>query len=233
MSVITPELLAALRRFDTPTICNALEVVAPERRLSGFTRTPLVCIRPELGAMIGFAATATMRAEVAPTGGPDARRAAREAYYEHVGRTGKPVIVVIQDLDPVPGLGAFWGEVNSTVHQALGAHGVVTNGSVRDIDLFAPGFQALAGSIAPSHAFANVTSFGDVVDIHGMTVRQGDLVHADRHGAVVIPRAIAPALPAAIDLIARREKVILDACREPGFTIDRLKAALRSSDEIH
>jgi regulator of RNase E activity RraA len=233
MSAITPELIDALRRFDTPTICNALEIVAPQRRAIGFTRRPLVCVRPELPPMVGFAATVTFRASLPPVGTADERRARRVAYYEYVASLPAPSVVVVQDLDDVPGFGAMWGEVNTAIHAGLGAVGVVTNGSVRDIDQFAPGFGALAGSIGPSHAYGTPVGWGAPVDVHGMTVRHADLVHADRHGAVVVPAEAAHALPAAVDLLVRREKVILDVARAPGFSIATLREALQAADEIH
>ena len=99
-----------------------------------------------------------------------------------------PTVVVLQDLDPKPGFGAFWGEVNTAVHKGLGALGCVTNGSMRDIDDCAPGFQLLAGKIGPSHAHVHIVDFGGQVNVAGMTVCDGDVVHADRHGAVVVPR---------------------------------------------
>lgn len=230
---IDAALLEALRRFDTPTVCNALELVAPERRTVGFTRRPLVCVRPDLPPMVGFAATATYRAALPATGTPEERRARRIAYYEYVASLPRPSVVVVQDLDDAPGLGAMWGEVNTAVHAGLGALGVVTNGSVRDLDQFAPGFQALAGSVGPSHAWGAVCGWGEPVDVHGMTVRHGDLVHADRHGAVVIPHAAAARIPEAVALLVRREKAILDVARAPGFGIDALRAALAAADEIH
>jgi regulator of RNase E activity RraA len=233
MTAITPALIETLGRFDTPTICNALEIVAPQRRAIGFTRRPLVCVRPELPPMVGFAATVTFRAAVPPTGTAQERRARRIAYYEYVASLPAPSVIVVQDLDDAPGFGAMWGEVNTAVHRGLGAVGVVTNGSVRDIDQFAPGFQALAGSVSPSHAYGSPTGWGEPVDVHGMTVRHGELVHADRHGAVVIPLDVAAALPAAVDLLVRREKVILDVARSATFSIAVLRKALEAADEIH
>jgi regulator of RNase E activity RraA len=233
MTTVPAALLETLRCFDTPTICNALEIVAPQRRAIGFTRRPLVCVRPELPPMVGFAVTVTYRAAVPPTGTADERRAHRIAYYEYVASLPAPSIVVVQDLDDVPGFGAMWGEVNTAIHLGLGAVGVVTNGSVRDIDQFAPGFGALAGSIGPSHAYGSPVGWGAPVDVHGMTVRHADLVHADRHGAVVIPADVAHALPAAVALLVRKEKVILDVARGEGFSIGVLREALRAADEIH
>ena len=123
--------------------------------------------------------------------------------------------------------------MQSTVHKALGSLGVITDGCIRDIPAWAPGFQALAGSIAPSHAHVHLSGFGQEVRIHGMLVRSGDLIHADRHGAVVIPHAVADKIPAACDLLARKEAVILDKARKPGFTVEDLKRAFAEQDDIH
>jgi regulator of RNase E activity RraA len=219
---------AALRALDTPTICNAIEIVEPERRVSGFTTEPLVCARPDLPPMVGYAVTATVRA-IAPD--PDAG-AARGQYLDHVAAGTHPTIAVIQDLDPEPGFGAFWGEVNSAVHSALGCIGTITNGSIRDLDDCAEGFQLLAGQIGPSHAHIHVVESAIEVDVAGMTVKPGDLVHADKHGAVVIPAAAASAVAEAAGLITRREAVILKAARAPGATLAKIKQAMAESAKI-
>jgi regulator of RNase E activity RraA len=135
--------------------------------------------------------------------------------------------MIMEDLDDPPGYGAFWGEVQSNVHKALGALGVVTSGSVRDIPMIAPGFQMLAGSIGPSHAFVHVVDFGIDVTVHGMAVKSGDLIHADRHGAVVVPADKIEAMQAAADKLARQEARIIDAARAPGATVETIKAAIR------
>jgi regulator of RNase E activity RraA len=226
--------LEALARYDTPTICNALEIVAPERRSTGFTTKPLLCPFPDLPPIVGYARTATIRATVASALPPAEQRDFRLAYYDYVGGGEGPRISVIQDLDgPDIGFGAFWGEVNSAVHQALGCLGVVTDGSIRDIPQWAPGFQALAGSIGPSHAHVHVDGFGAEVRVAGMTVRSGDLIHADRHGAVVIPHDFAAKLLEATELCGRREAPILEVARSPSFSLDQLRAALIRSAEIH
>ncbi|MGH6815349.1 MAG: RraA family protein [Hyphomicrobiaceae bacterium] len=229
------ELLAKLAAYDTPTVCNALEIVDPTRRLTGFTTKPLVCPFPDLPPVVGYARTATIRATHAHELGPKDAQARRIAYYTYVASGGPvPQIVVIQDLDGADiGFGAFWGEVQSTVHKALGCVGVVTDGLIRDIPQWAPGLQVLAGAIGPSHAHVHLAGFGQEVRVAGMTVRSGDLVHADRHGAVVIPSAAAEKVPAACDLLARKEAVILDIARQPGFSVEKLRAALQKQDEIH
>ena len=95
------------------------------------------------------------------------------------------------------------------------------------------GFQALAGSIVPSHAHVHLADFGKEVRVAGMLVRSGDLVHADRHGAVTIPEALAEKVPATCDLLARKEAVILEMARAPGFNVAKLREALKKQDEIH
>jgi regulator of RNase E activity RraA len=232
---LDPAILDALRRIDTPTICNALELVAPERRATGFTVEPLVCADPGLQPIVGYARTATIRA-LHPSGlDGAAARAKRIGYYEYLAEGGPmPTVSVIQDLDGERrGYGAFWGEVNTAIHKGLGCLGCVTDGSIRDLDQVAPGFQLLAGRVGPSHAHVHVVDFGQKVQVAGMAVASGDLVHADRHGAVVIPLGVAARIPEAAALMARREAVILTAARSPGFDFAQLREALLRSDEIH
>jgi len=230
---MTADLLAALRALDTPTVCNALELVAPQRRGVGYTTRPLVCAKPELPPIVGFARTATIRAMHPAEASPDASRQRRLDYYRHVAEEPLPTIVVIEDLDPEPGYGAYWGEVNTNIHKGLGCLGVITSGSIRDLPQCAPGFQLLAGRVGPSHAYVHVVDVGLPVTVHGMTVRPGDLVHADQHGAVVIPMDVAAKVPEAAAQIARREAHIIAASQGPGFSFDKLAAALREADEIH
>jgi regulator of RNase E activity RraA len=226
--------LEALARYDTPTICNAMEIVAPGRRLIGYTTKPLVCPFPDLPPIVGYARTVTIRSVLASGLSAAEQQAKRIAYYEYVGTGPGPRISVIQDIDGTDvGFGAFWGEVQSAVHKALGCLGVVTDGSIRDIAQWAPGFQALAGSIGPSHAYVHAESFGSEVRVAGMTVRSGDLIHADRHGAVVIPSDVAAKLPDAAELCGRRETPILEIARSSSFSLEKLKAALARSAEIH
>ncbi len=229
-----PADLQALRAYDTPTICNALEAVAPHRRALGFNRRPLVAPLPAMKPVVGFARTATIRCrEPHPRGMREAGRISL-AYYEHIAAPPGPTIAVIQDLDgPDIGLGAFFGEVNSAMHKGLGCDGVITDGSVRDLDVWAEGFFVLCGSIMPSHAHVHVVDIGTIVNVAGMVVSPNDIIHADRHGAVVVPADAVKAIPAAADLLARREKVILEAAKQPGFSIEQLRKAFAQSSEIH
>ncbi len=234
MTTIDQALLEALRELDTPTVCNALEVVAPKRRGYGYTVDPLVCTRPELGSMVGYARTATIRAmHPSDLAGAEAR-AMQDAYYSYVDDGPKPSIMVIQDLDgDSRGYGSFWGEVNSNIHSGLGCIGLITDGSVRDLPDVAEGFQMLADRVGPSHAFVHSVGYGTPVTVAGMRVKDGDLMHADQHGAVVIPHDVAEGVPEAAAAIARREAVIIGASQEPGFNMARLRQAWGDAAEVH
>lgn len=226
-------LLETLRKWDTPTICNGLEIVAPERRAIGFTTTQMVSCDPSLPPIIGYARTVTIRA-VEPSPLPaEEQKEKRLAYYDYVASQPGPTVPVLQDIDPAPGFGAFWGEVQTNVHKALGCPGAVTNGSIRDLDMLADGFHLIGGEVGPSHAHVHVDEFGQQVNVFGMAVQHNDLVHADRHGAVVIPHAVAADLPGAIAKIEKKESFILEAARSPGFSIDALRQAMSAGEDIH
>jgi regulator of RNase E activity RraA len=233
MKPLTASELAALAALDTPTVCNALEALVPARTGFGYTSKPLVCARPELGSMVGYAVTATIRA-AHPSDQPAAEQEAlSRAYYEHVASGPRPGVVVIEDLDPQPGYGAWWGEVHTTVHKGLGCAGTITNGSIRDLPLSAPGFQMIAGLIGPSHAFVHLVACAVTVTVAGMTVNPGDLIHADLHGAVVVPHDVARRVVGVAKLQARREAVVIKAARAKGFTPAKLMAAMAKAERTH
>jgi regulator of RNase E activity RraA len=230
---VPPADLDALTAFDTPTICNALEVLAPETRARGYTTQPFVCGFPHMKPVIGFARTATIRSARPSTLSAAEQSGVRDDYYRSVAAGPRPALVVIQDLDTDAGTGAFWGEVQSAIHVGLDLRGLLTNGSVRDLDQWAPGFQFLAAKISASHAYAHPVSVGGEVEVLGLRVREGDLVHADRHGAVVVPLEWVHALPAAAREVAAREARILAVARGPDCTADKLIDVFRDLDAIH
>jgi regulator of RNase E activity RraA len=227
--LFSKEDLALLTQWDTPTICNGLELIVPERRAVGFTVEQMVAANPAQPPIVGLARVGTMRAKEKPRGAV----VDRLDWYDYVADADLPTVVVIQDLDDRPGYGAWWGEVNSTIHKALGALGCVTNGSFRDTAMLAPGFQIVGGRVGPSHAHVHMVDFRRPVNVFGMNAGHDDVIHADCHGAVVIPAEAVRRLPEAIDLCTRREKVILDICADPGFTPAKLRAAIKKSGEIH
>ena len=227
MTVPTRSHLDFLQSIDTPTVCNLIEIVAPERRGFGYTIKHLHCPFPELPPIVGFAKTVTFKAKDAVPLGQGSYMQKRFDYLDYVASPPQPGVMVMEDLDgEYVGYGAFWGEVQSNVHKALGCLGVVTNGSVRDIPMIAPGFQMLAGSLSPSHAYTHVEDFGIPVTVHGMKVNSGDLIHADQHGAVVVPLEIIPRMKAALDDLNAREARIIKAAKEVG-TVEAIKAAIK------
>jgi regulator of RNase E activity RraA len=233
MTELTQKLIADLKSIDTPTVCNALEIVMPERRGYGYTTQPLVCTRPELPPMVAVARTATIRsAHPSHLRGREAR-AMNDGYYAYIDEGPKPSVVVIQDLDDAQrGYGSWWGEVNSNVHKGLGALGVITDGSVRDLPDIATGFQMMADRVGPSHAYVHVVGFGQPVTVAGMRVVSGELIHADQHGAVVIPWEVADKVLDAAKQIAAQEAVIIKAAQQPGFGIDKLRQAWGDAAEV-
>ena len=230
---LTDALIAELQTMDTPTVCNALELLVPKRRGYGYTTKHLQCTRPQLPPIVGLARTASIRAAHPGDLNGEAARALSDAYYAYIDEGPKPSIVVMQDLDGDGGYGSFWGEVNSNVHKGFGGVGLVTDGCVRDLPDIAEGFVMLAASVLPSHAFIHVVDFARPVEVAGMRVRDGDLIHADQHGAVVIPYDVATQVKAAAEQIARRERVLIEAAQQPGFNIDKFRKAQGDAAEIH
>lgn len=230
---VSAAILKALRAVDTPTICNAIEAVEGRRRNTGFTRLPVIAADPALPAMVGFVKTAQIRSDLPSTETSVVLRARRLNYYRYVADGVFPRIIVIEDCGAPKGLGAFWGEVNVALHLGLGLQGVITDGSIRDLGALDKGFQLLAGSVGPSHAFVHVTAFDCPVSVFGLALAPGDLVHADRHGAVLIEPGMEKELPAAIDLVTRKEAPLLKAARAPGFNIAKLLEAWGEAEDVH
>jgi 4-hydroxy-4-methyl-2-oxoglutarate aldolase len=217
-----PHTLARLRTYTTPTLANAIETFNVRPRTAGFTAGRIRCVFPELGPMVGYAVTATCRAAAPP---PPEAQARRAALWRAIEAVPAPRIVVIQDLDEPAGVGAFWGEVQSTIHHALGCAGTVTNGGVRDLDeVRALGFHFFAGSVVVSHAYVHLVDVGGPVEIDGLPVRTGDLLHADQHGVLSIPHDVADRLDDAVEQVNRHEREVLDYCRRPDFTQEGLDA---------
>jgi regulator of RNase E activity RraA len=226
MTAPTQSQLEFLQSIDTPTVCNLVEIVAPERRGHGYTFKHLHCPFPDLPPIVGFAKTVTFKAKDKVPLGEAGYMQKRLDYLDYVASAPQPAIMVMEDLDgEYVGYGAFWGEVQSNVHKALGALGVVTSGSIRDIPMIAPGFQMLAGSIVPSHAYVHVVDYGIDVNVHGMACRSGDLIHADRHGAIVVPTDKIDAMKAANEGLSAREAKIIAAAKAGGG-VAAIKAAM-------
>ena len=218
-------LLALLRAVDTPTVCNAIEVAEGKRGFDRFTRGTVQCSDPEAGAIVGYARTAKVAAAAPPEEAPEAVRAIRMDYYRHMASGVRPAVAVIEDLDGKEAVGAYWGEVNATVHKGFGLCGALTNGVMRDLGDLPKGFPVIAGSIGPSHGFVHVKEVGTPVTVFGLTVSDGDLVHSDRHGALVVPEDCVEGLADAIRKMQETERIVLSAAREPGFDFQAFEEA--------
>lgn len=225
------EFIESLTQFDTPTISNAIEVVHGKRGYDRFTRgTPVHCMSGAK-AMCGFARTAKISGINPPTESPEVIKARRLDYYRYMAGGDGPSVCVIEDIDAPNCVSAWWGEVHTTVHKGLGMSGALTNGVLRDIDENEPGFPVVAGSVGPNHMFVHVTELDTAVTVFDLTIKPGELVHADQHGAVIIPDDVLPELGAAIKKLLDTEQIILGPAREPGFNIDKLMDAWKEFEK--
>jgi 4-hydroxy-4-methyl-2-oxoglutarate aldolase len=214
---LSSELIEELRRFNTPTISNAIEVFDLRPRHVGFLPHTIRCMFPDMPPIVGYAVTSQTRAAYSKEKQPDLTA----DYLKYVAAQPGPKIAVGQDLDDPPGLGAQFGEVNATIHQKLGCVGHVTDGCPRDLDeVRGLGFQFFGLNPCVSHAYVRLASFGTPVRIGGVEVRPGDLIHADKHGVCIIPQEVAPKLAEACREVERLEKPLLELCRSDEFDLD-------------
>lgn len=213
-----------LKRVDTPTVCNAIEVAQGKRGFDDFTRGTMQCSAPG-AAMVGYARTARIQAVNPPSEAPDVIKARRMAYYKYMSEGPRPGVAVVQDMDVPNAIGAYWGEINTNVHKTFGLNGALTDGVMRDLGDLPDGFVVVAGSVGPSHGFVHVVDFDEPVEVMGMAVAPGTLIHADRHGAVVIPDDVIPRLEAAIAQLFKSEKVVLDATKGKRIGFSDFEAA--------
>jgi len=226
---LNQELISALARLDTCTVSNAIETFNVRLRNSGFTDSSVRCIFTDLPPMVGYAATARVRTSNPPMEGSSYYD--RTDWWNHILTIPAPRIVVVEDTDHRPGLGAFIGELHSNILLALGCVGVVTNGAVRDLRAVREtGFKMFAGNTSVSHAYAHIYDFGSAIQVGRMNVRPGDLLHGDRHGVQSIPLQIAAKIPAVADEIIAREQQVISSCRAKDFTIEKLREQLKNKN---
>ncbi len=214
---LTSAELETLRSIPTPAVSNVIETFNLRPRTAGFMGPEVRQMFPTLPPIIGYAVTARTVATHEP--GPRGP-APRADYWRYIEASGPgPRIAVVQDLDDPPVIGAFFGEVNSNIHKALGCVGAITNSGIRDIaEVEALGFPIWAGSVIVSHAYVHLVDFGTPVRVGGLVVQPGDLLLADRHGVIHIPPEIARDIPEAVHQIEVREKTIIRYCQSPGFS---------------
>lgn len=214
---LSSEQIEELRRFNTPTISNAIEVFNLRPRHVGFLPHTIRCLFPDLPPIVGYAVTSQTRAAYSTEKQSDLTA----DYLKYVASQPGPKIAVGQDLDDPPGLGAQFGEVNTTIHKKLGCVGHITDGCPRDLDeVRAMDFQFFGLNPCVSHAYVRLAGFGKPVQIAGVDIRPGDLLHADKHGVCIVPHEIAPRLADACREVEHMERPLLEICRSDAFDLD-------------
>ncbi len=225
LATLTAAQIDELKRYNTPTISNAIELFDVRPRHLGFLPHSIRCLLPDLGVMVGYAVTSATRAW--PADGPAADLTSD--YLRYVAAQPGPKVAVGQDLDSPPGLGAQFGEVNATIHRKLGCVGHITDGCPRDLDeVNALGFHLFGLNPCVSHAYVRLVDFGKPVRLAGVDVRPGDLIHADKHGVCMIPNEIAELVAEGCRRVEEMERPLLTHCRGADFD---LKAYLQLRTE--
>ncbi|MGI6029218.1 MAG: RraA family protein [Candidatus Heteroscillospira sp.] len=211
--MITKEQLEAIRQYDVPTVCNALECFNLQSRTDGYISGEDIkeIVGVQGGRMIGFAATAKYSTANAMKKGYVNHDA---EYYQHVKDTQEPTIAVQQDVDKHM-VSAIWGDVNLHIHKLLGCVGTLTNGGVRDNDAARENnFGYYAPCSNPSHGYYHLVDYACPVEIFGITIYPGDLIMCDEHGAVIIPEKVVPYLPEACKAMTEAEYPVLKPADE-------------------
>ena len=215
--LLSSDQIEALKRYNSPTIANAIETFNIRGRHLGFLPHQIRALLPDLGPIVGYAVTSVTRAEPPTDKGPDLNA----DYLRYVAAQPGPKIAVGQDLDNPPGLGAQFGEVNATIHKKLGCVGHVTDGCPRDLDEVAGlGFAMFGLNPCVSHAYIRLVDFGKPVKLAGVEIQPGELIHADKHGVCLIPAEVAARLADACAEVERLERPLLEHCRSEKFDLE-------------
>ncbi len=220
------ELVDAFRRLDTCKVSNAIETFDVRLRNEGFADSTIRAVFADWPPVLGHAATARIRTAVPPPTGHSYHD--RTDWWNYILTVPAPRIVVVEDTDERPGVGAFIGEVHASILRALGCVAYVTNGAVRDLQrVGAMGFQFFAPHVSTSHAYAHIVEFGQPVTVGGLAVTSTDIVYGDRHGVLTVPWDIAGRIPEAVDRMSKAERDVIQLCEAPEFSIDRLRALVK------
>jgi regulator of RNase E activity RraA len=218
---LTTQEVEALKKITSPSVANAIETFKVRPREQGNLSSDIRARFPDMGPMVGYAVPCVIRAEQGPIEG---HRASTYGWWDYVLTIPAPRVIVVHDLDDPRGQGAQWGEVQANIHRALGCVGVVTDGSVRDLDeVRALGFQFCAAHVSVSHANVHMVDFGIPIKVGGVLIKPGDLIHGDQHGVCTIPHDIASKIPEAIAKVEADEREIISVCQSSGFSADKLK----------
>jgi 4-hydroxy-4-methyl-2-oxoglutarate aldolase len=223
---VSPAELDALRRLDTCTVSNAIETFDVRLRNAGFADSRVRCIFEDFPPMVGYAATAQLRTGEPPIAGRIYYD--RTDWWKSILQVPAPRVVVLEDLDKPPGVGAFVGGMQAAILKALGCVGYVSDGAVRELPrIKETGLQLFAGNVAVSHAYAHIFDFGSTVTVGGLEVHPGDLLHGDRHGVLAVPKEIASEIPAVAARLQAAEKRVIEFCRSPEFSVEKLRQILK------
>lgn len=222
---LAPGQLEALGRLDACTLANSIETFHERLRNEGFMDNSIHCLFPRLPPMLGYAATIKLRGSAPPTA--NGNYPERTDWWDYVVSLPIPRVIVVEDLASRPGLGSFVGAVHMNILRALKCVGAVTNGSVRDIPAAeSAGFHFFAGSVTVSHAYVHIVEIGQPVQVGGLKIESGDLLHGDLHGVQSIPLDIAEQVPAVASRIIAKEQELIALCRSPDFSLEKLRSAV-------
>ena len=224
MIPLTSAQIDDLRQFTTPTIANALELVSSWDRISGIMAPRIKALFPEMKTLVGYACTSVLATRQPAQG---KFYADWQDYWRYVLTVPGPRVSVGQDIDPAPSVGSIWGEVQANIHLALGCVGAIVEGAMRDLDeMQALNFPCFSREVVVSHSHAHFIDFGCPVQVGGVIVHSGDLVHADRHGVMIIPQTVAPLLAEACRQIIKAESRLIATCQDrENFSLNRLVEA--------
>jgi regulator of RNase E activity RraA len=224
-TVLTPGQLESLRRLDACTLANAIEAFHERLRNEGFADNSVHCLFPHLRPMLGYAATIKIRGSAPPT--TDGRYPDRTDWWDYILSLPEPRVVVVQDVATKVGLGSLLGAVHVNILRALGCVGAVTNGAVRDIPVAESlGFHLFGGSVSVSHAYVHIVEVGGAVEIAGLKIQSGDLLHGDLHGVQSVPLDIAGQISPVAERITAKEQELIALCQSKDFSIEKLRAAV-------
>jgi 4-hydroxy-4-methyl-2-oxoglutarate aldolase len=228
---LRPAQLEQFRHLSTCLVASAIETFHVRLPNTGFADSTIRCMFKGQPSLVGYAATARMRSS-----NPRMETSKAYDYYDrtdwwnNILSIPAPRVVVIEDVDDPPGLGAFVGEVHANILLALGCVGIVTNGAVRDLpDIRPTEFQMFARNVSVSHAYAHIFDFGGKVRVGGLEVHPGEIVHGDCHGVQTVPFEIADKVPAAVRDIRQRRLQLISLRRSEDFSLEKLRQTIRDT----
>jgi 4-hydroxy-4-methyl-2-oxoglutarate aldolase len=223
---LDPTLLEALKSFDTPTVCNAIEKFEVRAATQGFFSMDTRCLLPELGTMVGYAITATVDAsttDVIPNVAP------WEAWLRAMEAAPRPGVLVFKDVGPQPRRSAHFGEQMATISRRFGVAGILTDGGLRDVEaLKRLGFHCFGPGLVPSHGNPRIVEVNVPVEVDGVYIQPGDLLHGDANGLTTIPIQLADLILPMCEKVLKTDTDLIQYFAGPEFSIEGLLHIYRS-----